>query len=148
MLTHPTLPRLEGRKLPPEKLIAGKKLQFAVNAKADWTREITTNHCLNGVSLNKWVVVYVQKNAEVVKNFVQLMMKLAPKMGIKVAQAVMVELSNDRTETYVKGIRDSVEPQVQLVCVIMPTPRDDRCGMDWTEFTVCTVLSAVQVCCC
>merc|ERR1712240_337364 len=31
-----------------------------------------------------------------------------------------------RTETYVKMIRDSVDPTVQLVCVIMPTPRDDR----------------------
>ena len=56
----------------------------------------------------------------------QQMMKRAPKMGIKVAQTVMVELSNDRTETYVKGVRDSEEPQVQLVCVIRPTHRDDR----------------------
>jgi hypothetical protein len=53
--------RLEGRRLPPEKLSAGKNLQFAKNAKADRTREITTNHCLNGVSRNKWVVVYVQE---------------------------------------------------------------------------------------
>ena len=38
----------------------------------------------------------VIKNAEAVKNFGQLMMKRAPKMGIKVAQAARVELSNDR----------------------------------------------------
>ena len=97
-----------------------------MNAKADWSREITTNQCLNGTPLRKWVVVYVQKNADVVKNFVALMMKLAPKMGIQVAQPVMAELPNDRTETYVKVIRESVEPSVQLVCAIMPTPRDDR----------------------
>ena len=68
----------------------------------------------------------MQKNADVGKNFVSLMMKLAPKMGIQVAQPVMAELPNDRTETYVKVIRESVEPSVQLVCAIMPTPRDDR----------------------
>ena len=38
----------------------------------------------------------------------------------------MAELPNDRTETYVKVIRDSVDPTVQLVCAVMPTPRDDR----------------------
>ena len=32
---------------------AGKNLQLTENAKADGTREITANHCLNGVSLNK-----------------------------------------------------------------------------------------------
>ena len=69
---------------------------------ADWTREITTNQCLNGVALTKWAVVYIGKNSEPVKNFVALMIKLAPKMGIRVAQPAMVELPNDRTETYVK----------------------------------------------
>ena len=71
-------------------------------AQADWTREITSNQCLNGVALAKWAVVYIGKNAEPVKNFVALMIKLAPKMGIRVAQPAMVELPNDRTETYVK----------------------------------------------
>jgi len=68
----------------------------------------------------------VQKNADVVKNFVQLMLKLAPKMGFQVAQPEMAELPNDRTETYVKTIRDKTDPSLQLICTIMPTPRDDR----------------------
>ena len=118
--------RLEGRKLPLEKLVLGKKVQVKVTDKADWTREITSNSCLSSQPLKKWVVVYVQKNAEVVKNFVQLMLKLAPKMGFPVTQPAMAELANDRTETYVKTIRDSTDPTVQLICAIMPTPRDDR----------------------
>ena len=118
--------RLEGRKLPLEKLVLGKKVQVKVTDKADWTREITSNSCLSSQPLKKWVVVYVQKNAEVVKNFVQLMLKLAPKMGFPVTQPAMAELANDKTETYVKTIRDSTDPTVQLICAIMPTPRDDR----------------------
>jgi len=118
--------KLEGRRFPQEKLHAGKKFQFKVSDKADWTREVTTNTCLYGEPLKKWLVVYVGKNGEVVKNFVQLMMKLAPKMGIPVAQPAMAELPNDRTETFVSVIRDKVEPSIQLVCAIMPTPRDDR----------------------
>ena len=118
--------KLEGRRFPQEKLHAGKKFQFKVSDKADWTREVTTSSCLHAEPLRKWVVVYVQKNSEVVRNFVALMIKLAPKMGIQVAQPAMAELPNDRTETYVKAIREAVEPTVQLVCAVMPTPRDDR----------------------
>ena len=54
------------------------------------------------------------------------MLKLAPKMGFQVAQPEMAELPNDRTETYVKTIRDKTDPSLQLICAIMPTPRDDR----------------------
>merc|ERR1719430_328526 len=118
--------RLEGRKLPSEKLALGKKVHIKVTDKADWTREVTSSSCLSSQPLKKWVVVYVQKNTDVAKNFVQLMLKLAPKMGFQVAQPEMAELPNDRTETYVKTIRDKTDPSLQLICAIMPTPRDDR----------------------
>merc|ERR1719206_1197021 len=110
----------------PEKLIAGKNFQFTVNSKADWGKEICNNHMLTAVDLKKWSVVYVQKNEAVVQNFVSLMIKLSPKMGMKVAQPELAELPNDRTETYVKTIRDNTDPTLQLICAIMPTPRDDR----------------------
>ena len=37
-----------------------------------------------------------------------------------------VELQNDRTETYLRTIRERLTPQVQMVVVIFPTSRDDR----------------------
>merc|ERR1719187_877183 len=86
----------------------------------------TNNHMLTAVDLKKWTVVYVQKNEAVVQNFVSLMIKLSPKMGMKVAQPELSQLANDRTETYLKAIRDTVNPSMQLVVAIMPTPRDDR----------------------
>jgi len=122
----PDAVKLEGRLLNPEKLIAGKNFQFTVNSKADWGKEITNNHMLTAVDLKKWSVVYVQKNEAVVQNFVSLMIKLSPKMGMKVAQPELSQLANDRTETYLKAIRDNVNPSMQLVVAIMPTPRDDR----------------------
>ena len=122
----PDAVNLEGRILNPEKLICGKNFQFNVNSKADWGKEVTNNHMLTPVDLKKWCVVYIQKNEPVVQNFVSLMVKLAPKMGMKVAQPNMSQLGNDRTETYLKAIRDGVDPSVQIVVAIMPTPRDDR----------------------
>jgi len=118
--------QLTGRIINPEKLLLGKGATITVNAKADWGRESTSNQMLTAVDLKKWNVVYVTKNEAVAQNFVSLMTKLAPKMGMRVAQPDLTPLPNDRTETYLKAIRDVVNPSVQIVVTIMPTPRDDR----------------------
>ena len=36
------------------------------------------------------------------------------------------ELRDDRTETFVKSLRDNINPTVQMVLIIFPTSRDDR----------------------
>ena len=38
----------------------------------------------------------------------------------------MVDLSNDRTDTYLHAIKQEVNPKLQLVVAIFPTSRDDR----------------------
>ena len=118
--------KLDARILVPEKLVVGKGVTFQVDQKADWGREATTNHCLRAVSFKKWVVVCVEKNLAIVTSSVSIAVKLGPNMGMAVAQPEIIKLPNDRTETYLKAIRDSVSPSVQLVMTIMPTPRDDR----------------------
>ena len=35
-------------------------------------------------------------------------------------------MPNDRTETYLRGIRENLTPEVQMVVIIFPTSRDDR----------------------
>lgn len=78
------------------------------------------------MELKKWCIAYIQRNEAVVQQFVSLMTKLSPKMGMKVSQPELLQLKDDRTETFLKAIRDSITPAVQLVVAIMPTPRDDR----------------------
>jgi len=122
----PTSVQLAGRIINPEKLLLGKGFTFNVNSKADWGRESTNNQMLTAVDLKKWSVLYFSKNEAVAQNFVSLMTKLAPKMGMKVSQPEMKSLPNDRTETYLKTLREGVNPTVQMVVAIMPTARDDR----------------------
>jgi len=122
----PASVQVAGRLITAEKLLLGKGFTFTVNGKADWGRESTNNQMLTPVNLKKWSVVYVNKNEAVAQNFVSLMLKLAPKMGMKVTQPDMTSLPNDRTDTYLKAIREGVNPSVQIMVAIMPTPRDDR----------------------
>ena len=37
-----------------------------------------------------------------------------------------IAIRDDRTETYLRNIRDNLNPQVQVVVIIFPTSRDDR----------------------
>ena len=60
------------------------------------------------------------------KKFIQNVNSSEEASAHLVAAPQLGKLVNDRTETYLKMIRDSVNPQVQLVVAIMPTPRDDR----------------------
>ena len=81
---------------------------------------------LVAVDLKKWIVLFVSKNADVAHSFVKLTTSQAPRMGMKVGAPDMKSLANDRTETYLATLREAVKPDVQMVVMIMPSPRDDR----------------------
>lgn len=38
----------------------------------------------------------------------------------------MVEVVNDRTESYLRALRELINPRLQMVVVVFPTSRDDR----------------------
>ena len=38
----------------------------------------------------------------------------------------MVEVVNDRTESYLRALRELINPRLQIVVVVFPTSRDDR----------------------
>ena len=45
---------------------------------------------------------------------------------MQVHDAKVLEVPNDRTETYLQAIRSEISPKLQLVVTIFPTSRDDR----------------------
>ena len=47
-------------------------------------------------------------------------------MGIRIAHPKVVGLSNDRTETYLKEMRDLIDPSVQMMVTIVPQIKSDR----------------------
>lgn len=64
--------------------------------------------------------------------------------------AQLIEISNDRTDTYLQAIRSQIVPSLQLVVIVFPTSRDDRSvtkligeGMGALEITHCVQLPQV-----
>ncbi|KAI8521140.1 Piwi-like protein 2 [Branchiostoma belcheri] len=78
------------------------------------------------VDLQCWMVLFFSRDESKANDFITMMKKVCPSLGIRVNNPLQFRLENDRTETYLRIIRDNLKPQVQLVVCIFPTSRDDR----------------------
>jgi len=117
---------MQGRQLQPETLFFGGNRKESAGMKADWGRAATNNPVLTSVPLSKWAIFFLSKHAGEAKEFCKVMQQQGPKMGIKMANPKVVALPNDRTETYLKAIREVIDPSVQLVLTIVPQQKADR----------------------
>lgn len=104
----------------------GNNYREVVRPNADWGRTATTKMVLTPVPLNKWAIVFIEKNENIVKNFCKIMQQQGPKMGIPVSNPRVVKLKDDRTESYLKELRQLIDPSVQLVVTIFPQMKSDR----------------------
>lgn len=120
-----TIP-LEGRQLEPETLIFGQNKRERVNAKADWGRAATSNPVLSPIPITKWAIFFLDKNTQIVQSFVSCMQQQARKMGLNFAAPKPVKLPNDRTETYLAALKESIVPDAQLMVTVFPQMRSDR----------------------
>jgi aubergine-like protein len=114
-----------GRRLPMEKVLFRNKTILAGDD-ADWSRDAVKEQQIVAVPLRQWVVVVTKRDRSKAVEFVNMMKRVAPPMGIEVQDARIVEVVNDRTDTYLQAIRPQITPQLQLVVIVFPTSRDDR----------------------
>ncbi|KAK2566274.1 Piwi-like protein 2 [Acropora cervicornis] len=117
--------RTEGRQLPLEKIFLGST-SFQSSPQADWGQQAVKEQVITPVPLHKWVVFFVNRDKSKALDFINMMRKVTPSMGIQVNEPLIIDLPNDRTETFLRSIRENLTPQVQMVVVIFPTSRDDR----------------------
>ncbi|XP_014665207.1 PREDICTED: protein argonaute-3-like, partial [Priapulus caudatus] len=103
---------------------AGKS--FNLDASCEWTNIATRNTVLNPVNLRTWVIFFTRRDATKASDFVQALKSTSLVMGMQVANPRMYELKDERTDTYVRSITESINPNVQMVVLICPTSRDDR----------------------
>ncbi len=58
------------------------------------------------------MVVATRRDANKAQEFLNMMSKVCPQMGIMTQQPVTFELKDDKTQTYLSLIRDKINPQV------------------------------------
>lgn len=114
-----------GRVLPQEDIVFGSRTVQA-GENADWGGATSRERVITAVPLRNWVVLYTKRDQSKANDYITWMMKLCPQMGIDCSPPTRFELRDDRVETYVRALREHINPKIQLVVAICPTSRDDR----------------------
>ncbi|KAM6931274.1 piwi-like protein 2 [Xenentodon cancila] len=119
----------KGRTLPLE-TICLQSSSFGTGADASWSREIVKDISISTIPLNIWAIFYPRRCAEQAEELVSTFNKVAGPIGMRLDRPIRVELRDDRTETYVKGILSHLtsEPNMQLVMCIITGNREDLYG--------------------
>ncbi|KAK7111216.1 piwi-like protein 1 [Littorina saxatilis] len=117
---------VEGGRMKMETIFFGNGKSASAGHQADWGRDLCRNKVITPVPLVQWAIFYVKRNGPDINNFLQEAVRTGPQLGIQIAMPALVSLDDDRTETLIKMLRQLVNPNTQLVCVVMPTSREDK----------------------
>lgn len=65
------------------------------------------------VDLQNWLVIFTKRDQPRASDFINCMKEVCPKMGIHVGQPIICTIQDDRTQTYLTKIRNTINPQVR-----------------------------------
>ena len=108
-LDHAAL-QVKGRVMEPEKIHLGRAI-FPTNPQCDWSKNLM-NDIINPVRILNWILVTTDRDKAKGCEFADTLMDVGRKMGMEIKPPRMISLPNDRTDTYVNRIRESINPQV------------------------------------
>jgi aubergine-like protein len=72
------------------------------------------------------MIIHSPRDTRFANEFAGMMQKVGPQMGMSVSDARIAHLRDDRTDSYLRMLRENINPRLQLVVIIFPTYRDDR----------------------
>ncbi|XP_054269475.1 piwi-like protein Ago3 isoform X2 [Macrosteles quadrilineatus] len=117
---------MTARILNPEQITFGRGFTTNGNPQADWNRDATSQHMLEVVNIDNWIVMFASRDERNAHGYVEMMGKVCPLMGVQIEYPSLNKLRDDKPDTYVKNLKESVTEKTQLVVVIFPTQREDR----------------------
>ncbi|NWW83964.1 PIWL2 protein, partial [Rhynochetos jubatus] len=122
----PDIHRTQGRVLPVER-ISLRHSSFFPAEDLSWIKEVTREASISAVAVNYWLLVYPKRLQDLAKDLVAAMESVCGPIGMRVSRPAVVELGDDRIETYAKTIRSVLgsEDRVQLLLCIISSSRED-----------------------
>ena len=85
----------------------------------DWSRAATTKPVLTPIAIDKWAIVVNETNCfQALSNLKQGLETSAKKLGITLKSPKIIKISDDRSETVVKAIREMPSGCELLVSII------------------------------
>ncbi|KAM9252529.1 piwi-like protein 2 [Cariama cristata] len=122
----PDIHRTQGRVLPMERINL-RHSSFIPTDDLSWNKEVVREASISAIAMNYWLLVYPKRLQDVAKDLVTTMESICGPIGMRVSRPALVELKDDRIETYAKTIRSVLgsEDKVQLVLCIISSSRED-----------------------
>ncbi|NXE15806.1 PIWL2 protein, partial [Lophotis ruficrista] len=125
----PDIHRTQGRVLPAERINL-RRSSFVPADDLSWSKEVVREASISVVAMNYWLLVYPKRLKDLARDLVASMESVCGPIGMHVSHPALVELKDDRVETYAKTIRSvlSSEDKVQLLLCIISGNREDLYG--------------------
>ncbi|XP_050023605.1 piwi-like protein 1 [Dermacentor andersoni] len=121
---------IDGRTLPPEKVMQSGQVYRYSPATADFSREMRDKRLHVAVAIDSWLVVCPKREEANVTEFVRNLMSVCPPMGVRMGQPQMLQLDDDRAGNYVRALHElGGGGNLQLALIVVPNNRKDRYDM-------------------
>ncbi|KAI8512036.1 Piwi-like protein 1 [Branchiostoma belcheri] len=121
-----TLLKLEGRVMPPEKIWQRSGSCNYKPQDADWGKEMRGQQLISYVPMQNWLFIFPQRNSSQAQDFLQALVRVGPPMGMNINKPIMCEIRDDRTDNYLRTMREQMNDKTQMVVCLLSSQRKDR----------------------
>ena len=80
-----------------------EKAHLVTLYKGEWGKVATSQHVLTSISLDKWALIYPECSRGAANDLKFELKGQAPILGLKIQAPKVVELPDDKTESYLKA---------------------------------------------
>ncbi|KAM6106809.1 piwi-like protein 2 [Pterocles gutturalis] len=125
----PDIHRTQGRVLPAERINL-RHSSFVPAEDLGWNKELMREASISVIAMNYWLLVYPKRLQDLAKDLLATIESICGSIGMHVSRPALVELKDERIETYARTIRSvlGTEDKVQLLLCIISNNREDLYG--------------------
>ncbi|RUS89237.1 hypothetical protein EGW08_002980 [Elysia chlorotica] len=121
-----TAARIPARQFPAEKLLMrDKSISYNIR-EADWSRNMRNVFLLKAVHMENWMIVFPNRAQSNAAELSDCLNKVGSGMGMRIGHPTVVEIPNDRNESYLQAIRQNLKETVQMVVAVVTNNKKDR----------------------
>jgi len=76
--------------------------------------------------LTRWHILYYTRDTNHVTDFLEILQGVSKSINMQIQNPRKIVLRDDRTETYLREIQNSISNDLELIVIVFPTNRTDR----------------------
>ncbi|XP_032678722.1 piwi-like protein Ago3 isoform X2 [Odontomachus brunneus] len=118
--------QFSARSVEPEKIYFGNNKYYEYTDKPEWMGAAARNPVLRTPHLNRWYILYINKDENIVRDFLSMLQNITKAIGMRINNPQKIILRDEKNESYLREIRGNFNKDYELVVAVFPTNRTDR----------------------